>query len=370
LRPAAPVTRPASLPSLRVTTVSTPTFPPAAAPAVPPGLDGRIKPLALLPLLGPDAPPQQWSLQQAQLYVHTLTTSHYENFSVLSSLVPPRLRPHFAAVYAFCRWADDLGDETGADAVARTRSLHLLSWWREELLRCFAGQVSHPVFIALRPTITQFALPIIPFDDLIRAFEQDQHVTRYQTWDELLGYCRLSANPVGRLVLMLSGERPPTDNAPSDDRQRTLFEMSDSICTALQLTNFWQDVLRDLLERDRIYLPAADSGVTEAHLRDWLNRSDDPAARIPYIRALRPLVDRTWDLFHAGEPLPARLSPEIRPVVALFSAGGQAVLRSVQAIGCATLWERPRLTKARKASLVLRAAAAAWWHRLTHSTTS
>lgn len=281
-------------------------------------------------------------------YVRTLTTSHYENFSVLSSLVPPELRQGFAAVYAFCRWADDLGDETGSDAAARARSLELLGWWRDELQSCFAGQPRHAVFVALAETVRRHALPIEPFDRLIEAFEQDQRVHAYDTWEQVLDYCTRSADPVGRLVLMLAGH-------PDVPENRHLFAMSDATCTALQLTNFWQDVRRDLVERDRIYIPSRDTGVTPAMLRDWMARPNDPEARVPYILAVRKLVNRTWPLFKQGDALPDQVHPGIRPVIWLFGAGGKAILRKVERCGCTTLWTRPRLGKAGKLALVARA---------------
>lgn len=285
---------------------------------------------------------------EAWAYVRGLAHTHYENFSVLSGLVPRHLRDDFAAVYAFCRWADDLGDETGSDDAARARSRELLAWWRAELEACFAGRAEHPVFIALRETIGRHALPIEPFADLIDAFVQDQEVTAYETWDQVLGYCRRSANPVGRLVLMLGGYRP-------DDDARGRFAMSDDICTALQLTNFWQDVRRDLLERDRVYIPSRETGITPEMLKDWIVRPDDPAARVAYIHAVRGLVERTREMFDRGGELPSTLDPGLRPVVWLFAAGGRHVLGRVEATGCTTLWQRPRLGKASKLMLVGRA---------------
>ncbi len=290
---------------------------------------------------------------EALAYVRGLTTAHYENFSVLSSLVPARLRDDFAAVYAFCRWSDDLGDETGHGPAARERATALLASWRAELDRCYAGTATHPVYIALRQTIQRHALPITPFADLISAFQQDQTVTEYQTWDQLTDYCRRSADPVGRLVLMLFGYRLEDDLARGDNR----FAMSDATCTALQLTNFWQDVRRDLLERDRVYFPAQDTGIDATTLRSWLDRGDDPACRIPFIRAMRPLLDRTDDLFDRGSNLVPTLSREARPVVWLFGAGGRRVLSSVRSCAGATLWQRPRLSKFSKGFLVLRALA-------------
>ena len=193
---------------------------------------------------GPAAPPRRWSLDAARSYCARLTRSHYENFSVASVLLPRRLVPHFYPVYAYCRWADDLADETGGGQ----RALDLLAWWRAELLAMYAGRPTHPVMVALRPTVERFRIPPTPFLDLLVAFEQDQRVNRYATYDELLQYCRHSANPVGRLVLYLA--------EAFDDERATL---SDHICTALQLTNFWQDVRRDLDNLNRVYIPGGGS---------------------------------------------------------------------------------------------------------------
>lgn len=298
---------------------------------------------------------------EAAAYLHRLTTEHYENFSVLSGLVPPGLRPDFAAVYGYCRWADDLADETGSGEAAKARSMRLLSAWRAELDGCFAfargvagaEAPAHPVFVALAETAKRRPLSPEPFHHLVDAFEQDQRVTRYRTWDEVIGYCRCSADPVGRIVLALAGH----DGSRPGDAER--IAMSDATCTALQLTNFWQDVRRDLLERDRVYMPERETGITGDMLREWLSRENDPGARAPFIKALRGLVRRTWPLFERGRALPRTLARDIGPVVWLFGAGGESVLRSVERIGCATLWERPRLSKGRKAWLVARAWAVA-----------
>jgi squalene synthase HpnC len=314
-------------------------------------LDPATPPIQLLALLGPGAPAPALDPPQAIAYCRGLATSHYENFSVLSSLVPPDLRDDFAAVYAFCRWADDLGDETGADDAARARSLDLLAWWRDQVHDLFdptGPRARHPVFIALAQTLARRGLPRQPLLDLIDAFTQDQHVRAYQTWDEVLGYCRRSADPVGRLVLHLFGYPDVPANAER-------YRLSDLACSALQLINFWQDVRRDLLERDRVYIPALDTGITPAMLRDWANRPDDSDARVPYILALRPLVDRTAAMFDQAAALPALLDPRARPVVGLFIGGGASVLAAVRRAGCATLWRRPTLTPVRKATLLARA---------------
>jgi squalene synthase HpnC len=319
-------------------------------------IDPATPPIRLLDRFGPgrtnaDALP----LADSLAYCRGLALGHYENFSVLSGLVPARLRDDFAAVYAFCRWSDDLADETGTDDAARHRSLDLLAWWRAGLHACWTHArastepPTHPVFIALRETFARHpALPRRPFDDLIDAFEQDQRVTAYADWTQLLDYCARSANPVGRIVLGLGGYADEPANA---ERVR----MSDSTCTALQLVNFWQDARRDLLERGRVYLPSEETGITPNDLRAWADTPDDWRVRVRYIRALRPLVERTRALFDSGRGLPARLDPDLGPVVGLFADGGVAILRAVEAVGCATLWHRPRIGKAAKALLVARA---------------
>ncbi|HPO92053.1 MAG TPA: squalene/phytoene synthase family protein [Phycisphaerales bacterium] len=316
------------------------------------------------------------SESQALDYCQGLATSHYENFSVLSRLVPAALRTDFAAVYAFCRWSDDLGDETGNDEAARQRSTALLAWWRSLLRECFAfaqdpGSPAprHPVFVALAATARRHAtsgLSAEPFDDLISAFEQDQRTTRYRTWDQVLDYCTRSADPVGRIVLMLGGIRPPGLDAANAE----IYRLSDRTCSALQLINFWQDVRRDLLERDRVYIPLDDAGVTAEQLRDWMHRGsreggEDPEARVGFIRTLRPLVEKTRGMFEEARVLPAMIraanscsgtpTGAIARLVWLFWSGGMGVLERVESAGCTTLWNRPRLSGLSKAGLLLRA---------------
>lgn len=290
--------------------------------------------------------------EQARAMCRRLTTGRYENFSVLSAVVPADLRDDFAALYAFCRWADDLGDETGADADARQRSLDLLGWWRRELQECFDGRPRHPVFVALRPVIERHGLPIEPFDDLIRAFEQDQTVNRYATWNDLLDYCRRSANPVGRLVLMICGEQ-------RDERH---FALSDATCTALQLTNHWQDVRRDLLERDRIYIPREIMATVpapdmEARLMASARQGYGVDQEIlgQFRTVLRACINRTWPLFDQGAILLQELHARTRPIVWLLAAGGQHVLRTVEMWNYETLLSRPKLGKMTRVLLVAKA---------------
>ena len=285
------------------------------------------------------------SVDDARRWCRRLAGRRYENFSVLSSLVPKALRDDFAALYAFCRWADDLGDEVQST----DRALELLQWWRRELDQCFSGEPRHPVFIALAPTIERHDLPIKPFDDLIRAFEQDQTVTRYDTWDQVLGYCRLSADPVGRLVLMTAGE-PRTDE---------LFELSDAICTGLQLTNHWQDVRRDVLDRDRIYIPRELITIESFEQRLIQTARQGHAPDREFFGLSRALIracdQRTWPLFERGEGLLPRLSPATRPFVGLFLAGGVHVLRSIEAWNYETVLFRPKLGAVAKLMLIARA---------------
>jgi squalene synthase HpnC len=276
------------------------------------------------------APPP---LAMARFYCRRLARTHYENFSVASLLLPRRLLRHFHAVYAYCRWADDLADEAGGGS----RALALLRWWREELLRCYHGRPRHPVMVALRETVQRFRIPPRPFLDLLFAFEQDQLVKRYQTYEQLLGYCRCSANPVGHLVLYLCESYSPDRAA-----------LSDHICTALQLANFWQDVARDY-DIGRVYLPEEDRarfGYGEADLRA---RRFTPA----FAELLRFEVDRTRSLFYRGLPLLGRVPAEVRADIELFARGGLATLRKIERCGYNVWRSRPALAKWEKAALVL-----------------
>jgi squalene synthase HpnC/squalene synthase HpnD len=268
-------------------------------------------------------PPLGCRIDQAEHYTHWLATHHYENFHVVSWLLPRRLQQHFYNVYAYCRWADDLGDEVADSA----RALQLLDWWESELNLCYEGRPSHPVFVALAQTIREFDIPSQPFRDLITAFRQDQTVHLYQNWEDLLDYCRYSANPVGRLVLYLCGYR-------DDERQR----LSDATCTALQLANLWQDVSRDL-EKGRIYMPL------DVLQRYGLGASDIEARVFDqrYVAAMRDLIARTRELFAEGWPLADRVDGRLSVDLELFSRGGLAVLDAIEAMGHNTLAHRPAI---------------------------
>ena len=302
----------------------------------------------LLHRWGPDAS-SDVALDDARHYCRSLTLGHGENFSVLTRLVPDRMREGMCAVYAFCRWADDLGDEFDDSA----QSLELLSWWRSELHDCFQGRAKHPVFVALAPVIERHQLDIEPFEALIGAFEQDQSVTRYECWDDVIGYCAGSADPVGRLVLKLAGE-PCTDDQ---------LKASDAICSALQLTNHWQDVKRDLLDRDRIYLPSELHDIPDFESRLRSTAINGHAPDREFLPAYRDLVstcvDRTWSMFEEGGSLVPSVPDDIKPVLWLFSAGGTAVLRRIEQWNHETCLGRPRIgpfTKLRLALVARRAA--------------
>ena len=289
---------------------------------------------------GPDRDASDVSATRAWSYCVYWARTHYENFPVVSLLLPRRLARHFYPLYAWCRWADNLADETGGGAHALT----LLRWWREELERCYAGCPKHPITIALRPTIDRFGLPKQLFLDLLFAFEQDQLVHYYQTFAQLLDYCRGSANPVGRLVLYVC-ETFNEENAVYSDR----------ICTALQLTNFWQDVCRDL-ELGRVYLPEEDRqrfGYSDTELRQRL-------FTVEFRELLQFQVERTRDLFYRGMPLLERVPPEIRIDIDLFVQGGLTTLRKIEEVNY-NVWDfRPELSGFDKGRLL----AVALWRKL------
>lgn len=334
-------------------------------------------------------PNQAPSLEEARAYCKRLARSHYENFSVATWFLPQRLRAHFYSVYAYCRISDDLGDEVRDPQQA----LGLLDEWERELEVCYAslkhvvrsdvepfagvgarrrnrgrseGPPSeageresrpalsgvegdpdlrngprHPVFIALRETIRACQIPQHEFADLLKAFRQDQTVQRYETFDDLLGYCRYSANPVGHLVLSICGYR---------DAARQ--QLADYTCTALQLANFWQDVSVDR-QKGRIYLPLEDMrrfGVSE---REIAERNPTPQ----FLKLMKFEVERAREWFERGLPLIERVDRELAIDIELFSRGGQEILGAIELRGYDVLRARPVISKQRKLWLVARAAA-------------
>jgi len=284
----------------------------------------------------PDRAPSE---AEAREYCRRLARSHYENFSVASWFLPERLRQHFFNVYAYCRISDDLGDEVGDTAA----SLQLLDQWETELNACYDGHPTrprHPVFVALADTVHKFEIPKHEFADLLTAFRQDQNVSRYQTFNDLLGYCRYSANPVGHLVLYLCGYR---------DSERQM--LSDYTCTALQLANFWQDVSADFA-KGRVYLPLEDLrrfGVREEAIRGGENTS-------AFCEMMKFEVGRAREWFAQGLPLITKVERKLATDIELFSRGGQEILNAIERQHCAVLGRRPAISKARKLALVVRAA--------------
>lgn len=281
---------------------------------------------------GPQAGAGPLSLDESRRYCRQLARSHYENFTVASRLLPAALRQHFYHVYAYCRWADDLADETG-DPV---RSLELLDWWEDELAACYDGRPRHPVFRALEETIQTFAIPREPFRNLLIAFRQDQRVRRYDDFEQLLGYCSNSANPVGQLVLYLG--------RCHDEMTVTASNM---ICTGLQLANFWQDVARDW-DRGRIYLPRSTCrqfGYDESH---FARREFNPAFR----NALRHEVDRAHEILQLGQPLVYAVSSELRAEVWLFLQGGLKILEHIRRLDYNVWRRRPTVSKREQLGLL------------------
>jgi len=278
------------------------------------------------------------SLDEAREYCSRIARTHYENFSVASWFLPGRLRQHFFNVYAYCRISDDLGDEVG-DTKA---SLVLLDQWQRELDACYDGSPKHPVFVALAETVQQFDIPKHEFSDLLTAFRQDQTITRFETFNDILAYCHYSANPVGHLVLYLCGYR---------DAERQ--QLSDFTCTALQLANFWQDVSIDH-EKGRIYLPLEDLrrfGVSE----DDIARMQNTTA---FCAMMKFEVDRARDWFHQGLPLVGKVDRELAIDLDLFSRGGLEILSAIEKQRYAVLGNRPAISKTRKLALVAHAAMA------------
>lgn len=280
----------------------------------------------------PDVAP---TLEEARAWSKQLAESHYENFHVATWFLPEALRPHFHAIYAYCRISDDLGDEVGDQSAA----LALLDLWGRELDACYEGRARHPVFVALAETIRVCSIPKQPFADLLTAFRQDQVITRYGTMREVLDYCRYSANPVGRLVLYACGYC---------DEER--FRLSDATCSALQLANFWQDVRVDF-SKGRVYLPQDDMqrfGVGDETIANGI--------ATPAFRALLDYeVDFARRLFEEGLPLIGMVGRELAVDLDLFSRGGLAILRAIERQDYDVLSARPAIAKRTKLALAFRA---------------
>jgi squalene synthase HpnC len=307
-----------------------------------------MSPIASTPQLAPAAsaawsrlpaayaiPANAPSLQQSQEYCRHLARSHYENFSVATWFLPRELRQDFFNVYAYCRISDDLGDEVG-DAAA---SLALLDEWQSQLDACYDGTPRHPVFVALTATVRKFNIPKHEFSDLLIAFRQDQTVTRFETFNDVLAYCRYSANPVGHLVLYVCGY---------SDAERQ--HLSDYTCTALQLANFWQDVTVDY-GKGRIYLPLEDMRRYLVSDEDLAQNRNTPA----FCEMMKFEVQRAREWFQHGLPLVKKVDAALAVDLELFSRGGQEILNAIERQHFAVLGCRPAISKPRKLALVARA---------------
>lgn len=277
----------------------------------------------------------RWTVEQAYAHCRELTIRHYENFPVGSWCVPRAMQRHYYSIYAFARTADDFSDERRD----QPQQFALLDDWERRLRRCLDDPEDHPVFVALAQTMRECELPIEWLADLLQAFRMDVTVKRYATFDDVLGYCRYSANPVGRLILALFGYRDA-------ERQR----QSDAICTALQLANFWQDVAIDL-KKDRIYVPLEDQarfGASEETLRQH-----------ELTEAVRELlayqVERTWRLFAEGAPLPSSVGRRLGWELRCVWWGGTRILERIAANGYDVFRRRPTLTTTDKLGMVFRA---------------
>jgi squalene synthase HpnC len=280
----------------------------------------------------PDVAP---TIEEARAWCKLLAESHYENFHVATWFLPKALRPHFHAIYAYCRISDDLGDEVGDQSAA----LALLDLWGKELDACYEGRARHPVFVALAETIRACSIPKQPFADLLAAFRQDQVITRYGSMQEVLEYCRYSANPVGRLVLYACGYA---------DEER--FRLSDATCSALQLANFWQDVKVDFA-KGRVYLPQDDMqrfGVSEGTIAAGV-------ATTSFRALLDYEVDFARRLFEEGLPLIGMVGRELAVDLDLFSRGGLAILSAIERQDYDVLSARPAIAKRTKLALAIRA---------------
>ncbi|MGL4593952.1 MAG: squalene synthase HpnC [Thermoguttaceae bacterium] len=299
---------------------------------------------------GPHGTSRRLTESESFEYCEHLARTHYENFSVASFLLPKQLRRPFAVVYSYCRWADDLADEHDGTESAKKLALDLLDWWERELDLCFDAKEAeitiptHPVFVALRPIIQAFRLHKKPFSDLLRAFRQDQIQHHYYSMNELLEYCRYSANPVGRIVLhLVYGSLNPTiaDGKPNDEQ----LELSDSICTGLQLANFWQDVARDR-KIGRSYIPQ--------NVAEQFGLMDDSVSDSPQFRSMMAhLVEDARTRLLAGLPLVNSVPKMVRHDIALFIRGGLAILRAIEKINYDVLHRRPVVSKWTKLCLLV-----------------
>jgi squalene synthase HpnC len=281
-------------------------------------------------------PVERPTLEEAQVWCRNLATTHYENFHVATFFLPSKVKPHFESIYAYCRVADDLGDEV-SDSVVATR---LLDTWGAMLEECYDApeRSTHPIFVALHETIRECNPPRQLFLDLLHAFRME-YKTEYESWQELLEYSHYSANPVGRLVLWVCAYK-----------EEALALLSDKVCTALQLANFWQDVVEDA-ERGRRYIPA------ESMLRFGVDEGQiEGRVFTPEFRAMmQDLVVRTRAMLLEGGAISSHVDKELKVVLDLFRKGGEAILNGITSQNFDVLRGRPVVSKARKVGLLMEA---------------
>ncbi|MBI5019866.1 MAG: squalene synthase HpnC [Ignavibacteriales bacterium] len=267
---------------------------------------------------------KNYTLEESFDYCSVITGTHYENFPVASFFLPHEKRQYIQAIYAFSRVADDYADEGERTSDER---LALLENWERQLQQCYEGEASHPIFIALKDTVKRLDIPIEPLRDLLTAFKRDVVQNRYETFDDLLSYCKCSANPVGRLVLIIFNYR--------DEK---LFELSDHICTALQLANFWQDVKIDK-EKNRLYIPCEDMKRHNYALDKWNNRVIDDRFK----ELMKFEVERTREMFYLGAELPALVTRDLQLELKLIWFGGMAILKKIEKQKYDVWNKRPKL---------------------------
>ena len=280
-----------------------------------------------------------WTVESSYEYCERLARSHYENFPVGSLLVPARLRKHFYSIYAFARTADDFADEGYAEDHTEQERLDLLADWRDMLRQSVSSEPSHPVFVALRQTRDQFDLPLSLFEDLLSAFTQDVTIRRYGGFGQLLDYCRRSANPIGRLILLLFGYR-----------DETFYSWSDDICTALQLANHWQDVTVDL-DKDRVYIPEEDMSRFGITLEDLKLNSTGAGGR----ELIAFEVERARELFKRGKPLCTRVKGRLGLELRTIWLGGWRILERIEENGYDVFTQRPVVSTADKIHILVSA---------------
>jgi len=276
-----------------------------------------------------------WSAEDGFRYCETISRSHYENFPVASRFVSKDIRKYVWTIYAFARIADDYADEPGFTLAERMDNLNQ---WEQYLDECYNGNPTHRVFAALAETVERFQLPHELFQNLLSAFRADVTIKRYETYEDVLAYCRNSANPIGRLLLLLLNYR-------SD----TMMQFSDSICTALQLTNFWQDVSVDL-QKDRIYLPLEELEEFGYSEQDLFNQKMND----PFRNLMAFQVRRTADLFVNGKPLLSMVGKDLLVELKLTWNGGTKILQKIHKQNYDVLTKRPSLSALDKLGLLFR----------------